>query len=87
MSTPSIHTEKSTASDGEQSGNRSDRLAVSTLTRPFEAAAFWSAVALPFLYLPLLVAGLDSSAQLSAFLALLALHAVAIVGGHRHNRQ
>lgn len=87
MSTPSIHTENSTGSDGEQSGNRSDRLAVATITRPFEAAAFWSAITLPFLYLPLLVAGLESSAHLTAFLALLALHAVAIVGGYRHNRR
>lgn len=88
MSTPSIHSESSSAAtDGDQSTDHPNRLAISTLSRPFEAAAFWSAIALPFLYLPLLVSGLGSSAQLTAFLALLALHAVAIVGGHRHNRR
>lgn len=88
MSTPSIHSENSSATtDGEQPADHPNRIAVSTLARPFEAAAFWSAIALPFLYLPLLISGLGSSAQLTAFLALLALHAVAIVGGHRHNRR
>lgn len=87
MSMPSIHNDSTSAhTDTEQSSDHSNRMAVSALARPFEAAAFWSAIALPFLYLPLLVSGLGSSAQFTAFLALLALHAVAIVGGHRYNR-
>lgn len=59
---------------------------LAAIARSLEAVAFWSAIALPFLYVPLLVSGLGTSAQLSAFLTLLALHALAIVGGYRYNR-
>lgn len=87
MSMPSIHNDStSSRTDTEQPSDQSGRFAVSALAHPFEAIAFWSAIALPFLYLPLLVSGLGSTPQFSAFLALLALHAVAIVGGHRYNR-
>lgn len=86
MSMPSIHNDGSACADTEQPSDHSRQLAVSTVARPFEAAAFWSAIALPFLYLPLLVSGLGSSAQFTAFLGLLALHVVAIVGGHQYNR-
>lgn len=87
MSIPSIHTDNTSArTDTEQPSDQSSRFAVSTLSRPVEAIAFWSAIALPFLYLPLLVSGLGSAAQFTAFLALLAIHAVAIVGGHWYNR-
>lgn len=54
--------------------------------RLLEAVAFWSAIALPFLYVPLLVSGVGTTAQLTAVLTLLALHALAIVGGYRYNR-
>lgn len=57
------------------------------IVRSLEAVAFWSAIALPFLYVPLLVTGLEATAQLTAFLTLLALHALAIVGGYRYNRE
>lgn len=59
---------------------------LAAIARSLEAVAFWSAIALPFLYVPLLVSGLGTSAQLSAFLTLLALHAFAIIGGYRYNR-
>lgn len=57
------------------------------IARSLEAVAFWSAIALPFLYVPLLVNGVGTTAQLTAFLTLLALHALAIVGGYRYNRE
>jgi len=44
-------------------------------------------VALPFLYVPLLVTGLDSSATTAAFVALLGLNAVALFVGHPHRRE
>lgn len=88
MSMPSIHNDNASArTDAEQSSDHSSRFGVSALARPFEAVAFWSAIALPFLYLPLMANGLGSTTRLTAFLALLALHAVAIVGGHRYNRE
>lgn len=86
MSTPSIHNDGSARADTEQIADHPSQLTVSALARPFEATAFWSAIALPFLYLPLLINGLGSSAQLTAFLTLLALPVVAIVCGYGYNR-
>lgn len=51
---------------------------------PVRVLAFWIAVALPFLYLPLLVTGLENTATMSAFLALLAANAVTLYVGHSH---
>lgn len=53
---------------------------------PIRALAFWIAVALPFLYLPLLAVGLSSRALTGAFLALLLCNAVALLVGHDHLR-
>ena len=52
-----------------------------TLRKPFEFAGFWSAVALPFVYVPMLAGGLAPGEQ-SAFGLLLAAHAVALIAGH-----
>ncbi len=59
--------------------------ASATLLKPFEVAGFWAAVALPFLYTPLVIAGPDTTAQQTALAAMVALHVVALVLGHRHN--
>ncbi|WP_191965449.1 MULTISPECIES: hypothetical protein [Haloferax] len=52
---------------------------------PLETVAFWSAVALPIAYLPLLANGL-SSADVPLFVGLLALHAAALVLGRGHGQ-
>ena len=54
---------------------------------PVRVLAFWAAVALPFLYLPLLVTGLGTAATTTAFLALLAANAVCLFVGHAHRRE
>ncbi|MHC3378391.1 hypothetical protein [Haloarcula sp. H-GB5] len=46
--------------------------------------AFWTAIALPFLYLPLLVTGLNSGATRIAFVALVVCNAVTLRIGHAH---
>ncbi len=46
--------------------------------------AFWTAIALPFLYLPLLITGLNSGATRIAFVALVTCNAVALLIGHSH---
>ncbi|AUG47943.1 MULTISPECIES: hypothetical protein [Haloarcula] len=55
---------------------------------PFVSAvrgiAFWTAIALPFLYLPLLVTGLHSGATRTAFVALVVCNAVSLLVGHSH---
>jgi hypothetical protein len=56
---------------------------IAYLAAPVRFVAFWVAVALPFLYLPLLVGGLDGS-QPVAFAALLATNAVALFVGHSY---
>lgn len=48
-----------------------------------QATAFWSAVAMPFLYLPLLVGGLTGGEAVT-FIGLLFLNVVALVLGHGH---
>lgn len=48
------------------------------------ALAFWSAVVLPFLHVPLLVSGLGTPGERQAFVALLALNAVVLYAGHPH---
>lgn len=53
--------------------------------RPIVALGFWTAVVLPFLYLPLLADGFTGNDPL-AFAGLLALNLVALVAGHGYRR-
>lgn len=57
---------------------------VGDLSEPLSAVAFWSAIALPLLYVPLLAAGLGSTQDLLLFLGLFALHLVALFGGRSY---
>lgn len=50
------------------------------------ATAFWLAIALPFLYLPLVLGGLAGRAELLAFAGLVVLNLVALVIGHGYRR-
>lgn len=54
---------------------------------PLKGVAFWSAVALPFLHLPLLAAGLDTQGRTMAFVVLLTLNVVALLLGHPYRRE
>ena len=56
------------------------------LTTPLEVGGFWAAVVLPFLYLPMLLAGISSQGELITFLGLLALNLAALLAGHGHKR-
>jgi hypothetical protein len=51
------------------------------------AAGFWTAIALPFLYIPLLFAGPDTQAELVAFLGLLCVNVVALFFGRSYRRE
>ncbi|WP_435155159.1 hypothetical protein [Haladaptatus sp. DFWS20] len=57
-----------------------------TLTTPIQFVGFWSAVALPFLYVPLLMNGL-ADAELTVFLSLLVCHIVALFAGHSYRQE
>jgi len=50
---------------------------------PLSALAFWSAILLPVLYVPLFVSGFTG---LAPFLALLTLHSIALIGGREYKR-
>ena len=54
---------------------------------PLKGLAFWAAVALPFLHLPLLAAGLDTQGRTTAFVTLLTLNVVALLVGHPYGRE
>lgn len=61
------------------------RFGLKLVTYPVQFAAFWLAVALPFIYLPLLYGGVQGE-QAAVFGTLLALNAAALVVGHGHSR-
>lgn len=54
------------------------------LPEPVSALSFWSAIALPAFYLPLLAAGIESVRGLGLFLGLFGLHVVALVIGRHY---
>jgi len=64
-----------------------DRLSTDSRSASLQALAFWSAVVLPFLHVPLLTTGLTTPGERHAFLALLALNVVALYLGHPHGRE
>lgn len=76
------------SSQSAEEANDSDRpfLPTGSLTTPVSALAFWSAIALPALYLPLLLTGLSTVPDLVLFLSLFGLHLVALVGGQSYRR-
>jgi len=56
------------------------------LVEPVRGVAFWTAIALPFVQLPLLVSGLERPTTALAFLALLAVNVFALYVGHAYGR-
>ncbi len=56
------------------------------LRRRLAATAFWSGIALPLLYLPLMAQGIETLPRLGLVLGLLGLHLVALLGGREHRR-
>jgi len=63
--------------------DRTDGMAF--LRRPVEALAFWSAVVLPFLYVPLFLSGLETANTLYACFALIGLHVLTLVVGRGYH--
>lgn len=62
-------------------------LAHHPLTSSLRAAAFWAAILLPAVYLSLLAVGPEVAGGQHAFVALLGLHAAAIVAGHGYGQE
>ena len=61
------------------------RSGVEIVTAPLRFVAFWVAVALPFLYVPLLFGGLQGE-QVVAFAGLVGAHLLALIAGHGYSQ-
>ncbi|PSP76356.1 hypothetical protein BRC81_12020 [Halobacteriales archaeon QS_1_68_20] len=74
-------------SGDEADGRRSDlaRIVARSLAPGVERAAFWTAVVLPFLYVPLLVGGVATSGERVALGVLLGLNFLTLYAGHDHD--
>lgn len=62
------------------------RRLVRSIEGPVRFLAFWTAIALPFVHVPLLVRGLGDPAVTAVFLGLLAVNLLALYVGHDHNQ-
>jgi hypothetical protein len=89
MSNATLHSESDTF---DESNSTRGRL-VAHLRQCSEVAVttgrlvgFWTAVGLPFLYLPLLVIGLQTTMHALAFLGLLVLNLAALFAGRSYAR-
>lgn len=69
---------------GDRIGQFVAGLELADLAGPLSALSFWSAIALPVLYLPILAAGIESVAGLATFLGLFGLHVAALLGGQHY---
>jgi hypothetical protein len=61
------------------------RINLETVLKPVRATSFYAALALPLVYVPLLVSGLESVSQTTTFALLLGLHVLALAAGHGHH--
>lgn len=68
----------------DQHGSRLSHVLCHAPTRPVVSGAFWLAIVLPFVHLPLLLAGVDTPGRLGAFFGLLSLNVVCLAVGHHH---
>lgn len=73
-----------TAMTTESDTIRLPELTLSHFTHIFSKLAFWSAITLPVVYLPLLMVGLDSMIDLLMFFSLFALHVLTLILGQTH---
>ncbi len=80
MTSPSIHSDTS----AEEHERAPRETLLRRVGRPVRFVGFWLSVALPFLYLPLLAAGLDTVSRTVAFLGLITLNVVALAVGHSY---
>ncbi|SEQ76051.1 hypothetical protein [Natrinema salaciae] len=87
MSNPSpLSNESITPSSPETEPHREyyDRI-VRSLKGPVQFLSFWAAIALPFVYLPLLTQGLGDPTVIVAFVTLLVANVFALYVGHGYD--
>ncbi len=89
MSQPSPPTTDSSATpNAEQVApvRRTVRQALAVIRPSAQFASFWLAIALPFVYIPLLIHGLASATAALTFLGLVFVNVLALYVGHGYNR-
>lgn len=59
---------------------------VPELAGPVRVTCFWTAIALPFLHVPLLATGLTTASETIVFLLLVGLNVLALYVGHSHRQ-
>ena len=69
-----------------ESSRQAIRAVLRSLEGPTRFVSFWIAIALPFVYLPLLARGLGDPSVTATFVALLVLNVVALYVGHDYNQ-
>lgn len=88
MSNHSPLSDESVAPSNPDAGaERYHRRLARSIKGPAQFIAFWAAVALPFVHLPLLARGLGDPDAVLAFGLLLGCNVVALYVGHDHNRE
>ncbi|GAB3684046.1 hypothetical protein GCM10028857_12530 [Salinarchaeum chitinilyticum] len=75
------------ASPPHSSWARSARHATAAVGGPVRAIAFWSATLLPFVYVPLLLLGLDTRRRAWIFATLLFAHVLALLLGRSYGAE
>jgi hypothetical protein len=63
------------------------RARIGGVPRLVERVSFWGAIVLPFLYLPMLVMGLNTVEEGLLFLGLITLNVVMVILGQSYERQ
>ncbi|SNZ05580.1 hypothetical protein SAMN06269185_0896 [Natronoarchaeum philippinense] len=91
MSSPSTYNDQGTiAADATERQSLREHVYnqfAGSVVAPIRMIGFWSAVALPFLHVPLLATGLEGSQQTVTFLSLLALNLLALLVGYPHRQR
>lgn len=86
MSTHSATHDGSSPSTDTQTTRGFLERTVPPLAAQIRAASFWSAIVLPFLYVPLLTRGLTTAGETATFLGLLTVNLLALYVGRSHRR-
>lgn len=81
------HSQDDVASSPHRTWARSARRATTVVGGPLRAIAFWSATLLPFVYVPLLLFGLDTRRRAGIFALLLFAHVLALLLGQSYSSE
>lgn len=88
MSQSTTNSSKSTVRESSEQTRvfSTGSLSLESLFRAVQTVSFWTAITLPFLSIPFLFSGIETTAEQQAFLAMLFLNVVALQVGHTYNQ-